>query len=362
MLIDQATIFVRGGKGGHGCVSFRREKFIPKGGPDGGDGGDGGDVILIGDASEGTLLGVTQYPHKRAKHGEQGRGKSMHGADGADCEVRVPLGTLIFNDETGERVADISEEGQRVIVARGGKGGKGNERFKTATHQTPREFTPGENGEEWTLRLELKLIADVGLIGKPNAGKSTMLRAVSRATPKVADYPFTTLSPHLGIAELPGHRRLVVADIPGLIEGAADGAGLGHDFLRHIERTTLLLHVIDLAPVDGTEPVENYRAIRRELDEYENAILSEKTEIIVLNKVDLLPEQERRETIRRVTAGLKPGRDTVILEVSGATGEGVPEMLERCWSELNPASHDSSDDAAGDGAGWKRDQVTPRQE
>ena len=350
MLIDQAIIYVRAGKGGDGCVSFRREKFIPKGGPDGGDGGDGGDVVLIGDASESTLLGVTQYPHKRAQRGEQGRGKSMHGADGEDCEVRVPLGTLVVNEETGERIADISEDGQRVIVARGGEGGKGNEQFKSATHQTPREFTPGGDGEEWTLRLELKLIADVGLIGMPNAGKSTMLRAVSRATPKVADYPFTTLSPHLGIAELPGHRRLVFADIPGLIEGAAEGAGLGHDFLRHIERTTLLLHVIDLAPVDGSDPVENYRAIRRELDAYEGAILSEKTELIALNKLDLVPESERETLLRKVISGLKPGRETVILRLSGATGEGIPEMLDACWRVLHPPEEETD--------GWARDRLT----
>jgi GTPase len=337
MLIDQATIYVRGGKGGDGALSFRREKFIPKGGPDGGDGGDGGDVVLVGDSHSATLLSLARNPHLRAKHGHPGMGKSMYGADGEDFIARVPLGTLVYDAETGERLADISEHGQRVIAAKGGRGGLGNEHFKSATNQTPREFTLGELGEEKTLRLELKLIADVGLIGMPNAGKSTMLRAISRATPKVADYPFTTLSPYLGIAELPGDRRLIVADIPGLIEGAAQGAGLGHDFLRHIERTSVLVHVLDVAPIDGTEPAANYEAIRREIFEY-SPQLAEKTEIIVLNKVDVLPEEERDERLRIITnrLALPAGEEPII--TSGATGEGVRELLETCWTAAKAES------------------------
>ncbi len=347
MLIDQATIFVRAGKGGDGCISFRREKYIPKGGPDGGNGGKGGDVVVVGDDSLSTLLPLTPRPHYRAKKGIQGMGKSMTGADGEDCVVKVPLGTLVFNAETGDLLADVSEPGQRVVVAKGGRGGWGNEHFKSATNQTPREGTPGDPGEEFTLRLELKLIADIGLIGLPNAGKSTMLRAVSRAQPKVADYPFTTLSPHLGIAELTDERRLVIADIPGLIEGAAEGSGLGHDFLRHVERTSVLVHVVDLAPMDESDPIENYKTIRHELFEYAPE-LAEKPEIVVLNKVDLVSEADLDERVKHITGRLGLARNERPLLVSGATGSGVREMLEACWSVLKadqpienwPAAHE----------------------
>jgi GTP-binding protein len=234
MLIDHATIFVRSGKGGAGCVSLRREKYVPKGGPDGGDGGKGGDVVLVADPHLDTLLGLTYSPHIFAANGQPGKGKSMHGGDGDDSIVGVPPGTIVYDKSTGERLADISDPAARVVVVRGGRGGLGNEHFKSPTNQTPRYDTPAEPAEERTLTLELKLIADVGLVGLPNAGKSTLLSAVSRATPKIADYPFTTRSPNLGIAELGGDgsdRRLVIADIPGLIEGASGGAGLGHEFL-----------------------------------------------------------------------------------------------------------------------------------
>ena len=280
MLVDRARIFVRSGKGGDGCMSFRREKYIPKGGPNGGDGGDGGSVILIGDNSIDSLLSLTHRPHYRAGHGMQGMGSQMHGANGDDCIVKVPLGTLVTDEETGDLLADISEHDQQLVVAHGGKGGWGNEHFKSATNQTPRETTCGEPIEEHVLRLELKLIADIGLVGMPNAGKSTLLSAISAARPKVADYPFTTLQPHLGIAELDLDRRLIVADIPGLIEGAADGAGLGHRFLKHIERTGALLHLIDVMPIDGSDPVSNYKAIREELQKYSTALAS-KSEIVV---------------------------------------------------------------------------------
>jgi GTPase len=334
MLIDQATIHVRAGKGGAGVVSFRREKYIPKGGPDGGDGGDGGSVFLQGDPSLNTLLHLTYQPHIRAEHGQPGAGKSMHGADGADRIVNVPLGTLVYRVDSDELVADISESGRRILVARGGRGGFGNEHFKGPTHQTPRESTPGEPGEELSLRLELKLIADVGLIGRPNAGKSTLLRAVSRATPKVADYPFTTLSPHLGIAELPGDRRLVLADIPGLIEGAAKGAGLGHDFLRHIERTNVLVHVLDIAPIEGDDPIAHYEMIRREIAEY-SAELAEKPEIIALNKVDLVSADDRDHRVAVLAGRLGLPRGEKPLVISGATGEGMNELLELCWRAVS---------------------------
>jgi GTP-binding protein len=330
MLIDRATIFVRGGKGGHGCVSLRREKYIPKGGPDGGDGGHGGSVVLVGDQSLDTLLGFTYSPHFRAAKGQPGRGKSMHGADGDDSVVPVPLGTLVYEAADGELLGDISRHGQTLTVAHGGRGGFGNEHFKSSTDQTPRYATPGEEVEDRTLRLELKLIADVGLVGMPNAGKSTMLRAMSKATPKVADYPFTTRSPNLGIAELGGERRLVIADIPGLIEGASGGAGLGHEFLRHIERTTLLVHLLDVAPVDGSDPAETYRAIRGELAEY-SAALADKPEIVALNKIDLVPADERQAVIARVAGALELAGDDRLLVTSGATHDGIGALLEACW-------------------------------
>ncbi len=331
LFIDRATIYVRAGKGGDGCVSFRREKYIPKGGPDGGNGGKGGDVIVAADPTLDTLLHLTPRPHYRAKNGGNGMGRSMHGGDGADLIIPVPIGTVVIDDASDQTLADISQPGQRVVVARGGKGGFGNEHFKSATNQTPRESTPGEPGEERTLRLELKLLADVGLVGLPNAGKSTLLRAISRATPKVAAYPFTTLSPHLGIAELPGDRRLVIADIPGLIEGAAQGAGLGHDFLRHVERTAVLVHVLDIAPLDGSDPVKNYEIVRQEILDYSTE-LAEKPEIIVFNKIDLVPEEERAELAKRLAGRLRLRRDENPILTSGATGEGVKDMLEACWT------------------------------
>ena len=328
MLVDRARIFVRSGKGGDGCMSFRREKYIPKGGPNGGDGGDGGDVVLVGDRSVGTLLPLTHRPHYRAGHGIQGKGSQMHGANGDDKIVKVPLGTLVTDEASGDLLADISIEGQELVVAKGGKGGWGNEHFKSATNQAPQETTSGEPIEEHILRLELKLIADIGLVGMPNAGKSTLLSAISAARPKVAEYPFTTLHPHLGIAELDINRRLIMADIPGLIEGAADGAGLGHRFLKHIERTGALLHLVDVMPVDGSDPVSNYRAIREELERYSSE-LAAKDEIVVLNKVDLLPPDERDAILATIASEL--GLDPVIT-CSGATREGIRDVLEHCWT------------------------------
>ena len=332
MLIDRATIFVRSGKGGDGCVSLRREKYIPKGGPDGGDGGKGGDIVLVVDASLDTLLGLTSSPHFFADNGRPGKGRSMSGADAGTVIVPLPPGTLVYDKDSGEQLADVSSSDDCIVVAHGGRGGLGNEHFKSATNQTPREATPGGPCEQRTLRLELKLIADIGLVGKPNAGKSTLLGAVSRATPKVADYPFTTRSPNLGIAELGGgsERRLVIADIPGLIAGAAAGAGLGHEFLRHIERTTALVHLLDIAPADGSDPVDSYKAIRGELVDY-SPELAAKPEIVAFNKIDLVPDIDRRAVVERTVAaigGSGPGKPLVI---SGATGEGLKELLEACW-------------------------------
>ncbi len=327
MLIDRARIFVRSGKGGDGCMSFRREKFIPKGGPNGGDGGDGGSVVLVGDESVGTLLPLTHKPHYRAEHGGQGKGSQMHGANGADRVVHVPLGTLVTDEESGELIADISEEGQRVIVVQGGKGGYGNEHFKSATNQAPREFTHGEPYVEKILNLELKLIADIGLVGLPNAGKSTFLTAVSAARPKTADYPFTTLHPHLGIAEIDINRRFIIADIPGLIEGASDGAGLGHRFLKHIERTKALLHLVDICPVDGSNPVENYKTIRNELERY-SPELAAKKELVVLNKVDMIPVEDRLALMQSIFDELQFDEALVC---SGVSREGIPAVLEACF-------------------------------
>lgn len=333
MFIDHAVIHVKAGDGGNGCVSFRREKYIPKGGPDGGDGGDGGSVIAMADPNVTTLLDFRHKHHHTAKRGEDGRGKNMHGGSSDDLVIALPAGTLIYNAETGELVHDLGP-GDRLVLAKGGTGGLGNDRFKTATNQTPRESTDGTAGESYTLRLELKLMADVGLVGKPNAGKSTLLSAVTRATPKIAEYPFTTLSPQLGIAELDPGRRLVIADIPGLIEGAAEGAGLGHEFLRHIERTRVLVHLLEIEPSDGSTASENYQAIRRELASY-STLLAEKQEIIAVSKIDLLASEEDVEAaIDLIRVELQLGTDVPVYAISSASRAGLTELLEACWSEL----------------------------
>jgi GTP-binding protein len=345
MLVDRARIVVRSGKGGDGCSHMRREKAMPKGGPDGGDGGRGGDVVLWVDPHLDTLLQFKFAGHFFAKDGEPGQSKSCTGADGADCVVAVPPGTLVYDLHTEELLADLTEPDARMVVAPGGRGGLGNERFKSATHQAPTERTLGEPAVERELRLELKLLADVGLVGLPNAGKSTMLNALTRAAAKVGAYPFTTISPQLGIAELPGDRRLVVADLPGLIEGAAEGAGLGHEFLRHIERTRMILHVVDVAPLDGSDPVANAAVIRGELEAF-SAELAAKPELLVFNKVDLLPEGDREKVVNRLANALRVPKDRR-LAVSGATGDGLRDMLERCW--------DLADRRGQPVTGWRRE-------
>ena len=340
MIVDTAHIYVKSGKGGDGCVSFLRMKYIPKGGPNGGDGGDGGSVILHADPEVETLLDFAGRHHWTAEAGEMGRGKQQHGKNGADLHVRLPPGTLVYHAQTGELLVDLNREGMTHAIARGGRGGFGNEHFKTPTAQAPNEATPGEPAVELPLRLELKLIADVGLVGKPNAGKSTLLSVVSAATPKIADYPFTTLVPQLGIAELSGGkaagtpegygRRLVIADIPGLIERASEGAGLGTRFLRHIERTRLLIHVLEPEPEDGTEPAENYRVIRRELEKH-SPVLAEKREIVALSKMDLLGGEEDHEVARQMLSEAL-GRE--VYTFSAATRVGLTPLLEAAWSEL----------------------------
>ncbi len=290
--VDEVTIRVEAGNGGPGCASFRREKYIPRGGPDGGDGGRGGSVWLVADENINTLADFQTKRRFRAVHGVGGRGKDRTGAGGADFEVLVPCGTRVFAEETGELMGDLIGHAERLVVAVGGEGGKGNTRFKTSINRAPRQSTPGTPGEKRDLRLELTVLADVGLLGLPNAGKSTLIRSVSAARPKVADYPFTTLHPNLGVVAVEAHRSFVMADIPGLIEGAADGAGLGIRFLKHLSRTRLLLHLIDVAPLDEeTDPIEEARKIVAELERF-SPDLAARERWIVLNKVDLLGEAE----------------------------------------------------------------------
>ncbi len=333
MFVDEAVIAVKAGDGGDGCVSFRREKYIPKGGPDGGDGGDGGSVVLVADVNKDTLLDFSGRHHWKAKRGEAGMGKKMAGLSGDDLIIQVPPGTLVYDAEHQLLLADLDGPEKRVVVARGGKGGRGNWHFKNAVNQAPRYAEPGTEGQERRLKLELKLIADVGLVGMPNAGKSTLLRAISAARPKVADYPFTTLDPQLGIVELDADRRIVVADIPGLIEGAQHGAGLGHAFLKHIERTKIIVHLLDLYPMDDSDPAENYRTIRRELEAFSPA-LAQKREIIAANKMDLAIDDEAIDKLR----GDLPGRQ--IFPISGVSRQGVEKLLDVLWRILQEIKED----------------------
>ena len=288
--VDETTIVVKAGDGGNGCVSFRREKYIPLGGPDGGDGGDGGSVIMIADANLNTLADFRYERRFTAQRGENGRGRNCTGKKGDDLEIRVPIGTLVHIEDSGELMGDLVEDGQRLVVARGGFHGLGNLRYKSATNRAPRQSKPGTRGEQYELQLELKLLADIGLLGKPNAGKSTLIRAISSAKPKVADYPFTTLYPNLGVVRVEAHRSFVVADIPGLIEGAAEGAGLGVQFLKHLSRTGLLLHLVDVAPMDASDPVEDVRTIAHELEKF-SAELGGRERWLILNKTDLLADE-----------------------------------------------------------------------
>lgn len=306
-LVDEAEIEVIAGNGGNGCVGFRREKFIPLGGPDGGDGGDGGSVWLQADENLNTLVDFRHERIYRAQRGQNGMGRQMYGRAGEDRVITVPVGTVVTNVDTDEVIGDLVRHGDRLLVARGGKGGLGNMHFKSSINRAPRQATPGEEGEERMLKLELKLLADVGLLGFPNAGKSTFIRAVSAATPKVADYPFTTLYPNLGVVSVEPHRSFVIADIPGLIEGAAEGAGLGAQFLRHLQRTRLLLHLVDISPmeggVEGVSPVDQVRAIERELERHDPELLA-KPRWLVLNKADLMFEDEARQAAEAIIAEL----------------------------------------------------------
>ncbi len=329
MLYDEAKIYVKGGDGGNGAVAFRREKFVPRGGPAGGNGGKGGDVYLIVDPHLNTLLPFRKKVHFKAERGEHGKGKNQHGRSGRDLYIPVPPGTVVYDAETGELLADLTEPGQKVLVARGGRGGRGNAAFKSSVRQAPRIAEKGEPGEERWLRLELKLIADVGIIGVPNAGKSTLLSRISNARPKIADYPFTTLQPNLGLVEVDG-RDFVVADIPGLIEGAHAGAGLGHQFLRHVERCRVLIHLLN---GDSPDPVGDFDAINQELALF-NPTLAEKPQLVVYNKMDLPHARERWPEVK---AALAERGVTDPMAISAATGEGVQDMLRRVAAMLEAA-------------------------
>ena len=322
-LVDEAEILVTAGNGGNGCVGFRREKFIPLGGPDGGDGGSGGSVWLLADENLNTLVDFRHQTTFRAQRGENGMGRQMYGKAGEDLTITVPVGTVVTNVSTDEVIGDLTRHGDRLLVAKGGKGGLGNMHFKSSITRAPRKATPGEEGEERLLKLELKLLADVGLLGFPNAGKSTFVRAVSAATPKVADYPFTTLYPNLGVVSVEAHRSFVIADIPGLIEGAADGAGLGSLFLRHVQRTRLLLHLVDIAPMDyegsAMSPAEQVRAIENELRKYDPAML-EKPRWLVLNKADLMFEDEAQAAAEAIVAELDWKQPWYITSALGREG------------------------------------------
>jgi len=330
MFIDRAKIHVQGGDGGNGVTAFRREKFVPRGGPSGGDGGRGGDVILVADASLNTLLHLRYNPRHIAQRGLHGEGSNRSGHTGQDLIVRVPVGTQIFDFTTGDLLHDLSHDGDRWLAARGGRGGFGNAHFATSTNRAPRYHQDGSKGEELDLQLELKLLADVGLVGFPNAGKSTFISTVSAARPKIADYPFTTLEPHLGVVDLGDFRTFVIADIPGLIEGAHTGAGLGDRFLRHIERTKLLLHLVDVSSVSGREAVSDYETVNRELTSY-NQDLATRPQFVIATKIDALDEPERLESLQqRATADNKP-----FFAISSATGEGVREVVNAVAAKLD---------------------------
>lgn len=340
--VDEATISVFAGKGGNGCLSFRREKYIPKGGPDGGDGGDGGSVILQADDAINTLIDFRYQRQYRAKSGESGRGRNCTGAKGEDLVLQVPVGTTVVDIDTEEVLGDLTELGQTLVVAQGGFHGLGNTRFKSSTNRAPRQTTPGSEGETRNLRLELKVLADVGLLGLPNAGKSTLIRAISAAKPKVANYPFTTLVPNLGVVRVQAHRSFVVADIPGLIKGAAEGAGLGIRFLKHLVRTRLLLHVVDMQPYDGSTPEEAVRDIADELEQF-SPTLAERPRWLVLNKLDLIPEDQRETVCEQLLAALN--WQGPVYKISAMAGEGLDLLCQDIMSWIDAQQVAEAEDA-----------------
>ena len=358
MFVDEVDIHVIAGSGGNGCLSFRREKFVPRGGPDGGDGGSGGSVFVVATPTKNTLIDFRYHPEFKARRGQHGQGSNKTGHSADDLEIAVPPGTLVYekapaSDEI-RLLDDLSEAGQRVLVAKGGRGGRGNARFVSPTNRAPRQTEPGEEGEERWLRLQLKLLADVGLVGFPNAGKSTLISRISAARPKIADYPFTTLAPNLGVVSLSDDRSFVVADVPGLIKGAHEGHGLGHQFLRHIERTKVLVHLVDVSGASGRDPVEDYETIVDELARF-SAKVAAKPQIVAANKIDAISDAaEIRKLERHVRRRKLP-----FCRISGVTGEGVDALLEATWREIEAVRAGAGDDdAAQSEAGV--DLITPR--
>jgi len=336
--VDEALIDVAAGHGGAGCVSFRREKFIPFGGPNGGDGGRGGSVVAVADRNINTLIDYRYTRRFEAASGEPGRGSDQFGAAGRDIELRMPVGTIVSDADSGERLVELLEHGQRVVLVKGGDGGFGNLHFKSSTNRSPRQKTPGWPGEARKLRLELRVLADVGLLGMPNAGKSTLIAAISNARPKIADYPFTTLHPHLGVVRVGPEQSFVVADIPGLIEGASEGAGLGHQFLRHLQRTRLLLHIVDAAPFDeGVDPVAQARAIVAELKKYDPA-LHAKPRWLVFNKIDMVPAEERERRLKDYVRRLRWKGPW--FAVSALAREGLDELVRRVYEHVAAEQRD----------------------
>jgi GTP-binding protein len=334
MFVDEVDIHVVAGDGGNGCLAFRREKFVPRGGPSGGDGGKGGSVFIVASAHTNTLINYRFHPETKAQRGQHGMGSNRTGSTGADLELAVPIGTLVYEraddpDTPLRLLADLTHEGDRVLVARGGDGGRGNARFASSTNRAPRRHEPGWPGEDKQLRLEMKLLADVGLVGFPNAGKSTLISRVSAARPKIADYPFTTLTPNLGVVRLSGDRSFAIADVPGLIEGAHRGQGLGHQFLRHLERTKVLVHLVDVTSATGRDPVNDLDTVRRELELFHPA-LAAKPQIVAANKMDAVDDLDRVEALR----GRAEQLGLPFLRISGASGEGLPELLEAMWLRL----------------------------
>ena len=338
MFIDEVRILVKAGDGGNGCLAFRREKFVPKGGPSGGDGGRGGDVTVVATEHQNTLLQFRFNPEHKAERGRHGEGSNRTGAEGHSLEIEVPVGTVVYDEATGARLYDFTRPGERFLVARGGRGGRGNARFVSSTHQAPTEHEPGRPGEEHRLRLELKLLADVGLVGFPNAGKSTLISRISAARPKIADYPFTTLEPNLGVVSTGDDRTFVVADVPGLIEGAHLGHGLGVQFLRHIERTRLLVHLVDVSEASGRDPVQDFEIVMTELGSFSPALL-EKPMIVVATKLDVAQDPERIASLERIAAA----RNLPFYKISSVTGQGI-DALKRAMADVvlaAPAAEDA---------------------
>ena len=339
MFVDEVDIHVAAGNGGNGCVSFRREKFVPRGGPNGGDGGGGGSVFVVASRRKNTLIDFRYHPEFEARRGRHGEGSNRTGQTSEDLEIDVPVGTLVFerlpaaddheDGDTFELLADLAEEGQRVLVAKGGRGGRGNARFVSSTNRAPRRSEPGEVGEERQLRLQLKLLADAGLVGFPNVGKSTLIARISAARPKIADYPFTTLTPNLGVVTLSDDRSFVVADVPGLIEGAHAGQGLGDRFLRHIERTKVLIHVVDVSSASGRDPVSDFDVINNELRKFDPGVAA-KPQIVVANKIDALDDPSRLERLERHVRE----QGLTLHRISGVTGEGIDKLLATVWRQI----------------------------